>query len=114
MVLEDDLLKSGLSLENFAGVARFCSNCSIKDVVGAIDVVSRSSFKLSLEFKLFKDAAGCHGMVFGFCPAGDCRCPVWFGVTDLEAASVAAMNDGDLDVFIDPFPGSRRFGLPRS
>jgi hypothetical protein len=29
-------------------------------------------------------------------------------VTDLDAASVAAMKDGDLEGYIDPFPGSRR------
>lgn len=105
IALMDDLLKSELPLIVFVGAACLCSNWSIREVVGAIGVVSKAWSKLSLELKLPTDAGGYRGKVFCLCPAVDWTWSAWPGVADLDAARVAAMKDGDFDCR-DPFPGS--------
>jgi len=77
--------------------AAFFSNIPIKDVVGGIDVVSNGWSILSLELPLLTD--GDLGPRPDSLSDHGCRCPVGFGLTegDLDAASVAAMKEGDLD-----------------
>ena len=84
----------------------FCSNMPTKDVVGGIELVSRTCSSLSLELTLLTDPGDLPGenLVklewFLSAAADKCCCPVWFGVTDadLDAASVAAIKDGECDL----------------
>jgi hypothetical protein len=78
----------------------FCSNIPIKDVVGGIGVVSKAWSELSLDELTLLTEGDLAMKLAGLRSSADDRLfPVGFGLTDadLEAARVAAMNEGDFD-----------------